>query len=77
MSIRWERKKPGHYQLIHRKRVAWPHDFDEGIVAEVVKGADGQWWMEYLDEKDGWICKRCSKKLANAKAVAEECCKLR
>ena len=71
----WERKKPGFYHLIHRtKMFTWPYTNEEGIVAEIAKGVDGQWWLEYLDEKQGWTFNRC-KSLRNAKIVAEECCK--
>ena len=69
--IHWERKKSGFYRLIHTTNTGYR---EEGIIAEVVRGADGRWWMEFLDRVQGWICKRC-KSLGNAKAVAEECCK--
>jgi hypothetical protein len=73
--LRWERRRSGFYRLLHiTKRKTWPYTNEEGIVAEVVKGADGRWWMEYLDTRQGWIYNRC-KTLGNAKAVAVECCK--
>lgn len=71
MSLRWERKKTGYYRLLHTTN-RWP--FEEGIVAEIAKGADDRWWLEYLDKKHGWSFNRC-RTLHNAKAVAEECCK--
>jgi len=72
----WERKKPGYYRFITIAKAShWPYTIEEGIIAEVSKGADGQWWMEYLDKSQGWIIKRCQT-LSNAKAVAVECCKL-
>jgi hypothetical protein len=71
---RWERKKSGFYQYINRtKRYGWGNGYEEGILAEVARGADGLWWMEYLDKKQGWVFKRC-RSYRNAQAVAEECC---
>jgi hypothetical protein len=72
---RWHRVKPGYYQFLEKTKLnTWPSSYDESILAEVAKGADGRWWMDYLDEKQGWTIKRC-KTLRNAQAVAEECCK--
>jgi len=74
MSLKWERRKPGYYRLVHHDHRAWPRGSNDGIVAMIARGADDKWWMEYLDKTQGWIFKRC-KSLGNAKAVAEECCK--
>lgn len=70
----WERKKTGFYRYCEKTKQRYGHGYDVGVLAEVAKGADGQWWMEFLDAKQGWTFKRC-KSLGNAKAVAVECCK--
>ena len=66
----WERYKSGFYRRIEKTK-RW-NGYDESISAEIVRGADGKWWMEFLHKKDGWVLKRC-KSLGNAKAVVEEC----
>ena len=72
----WERKKSGFYRYCEKIRTHRNYSgvmqYDESILAEIAKGADGDWWMEYLHKKDGWILQRCSS-LSNAKAVVEEC----
>jgi hypothetical protein len=69
--LSWERQKTGFYRLMTRNK-NWP--YEEGIVAEIARGADGKWWVEYLDRKHGWMFDRC-RTLHNAKGVAEERCK--
>ena len=70
--LKWERVRPGYYRLLHYENHL---DWDIGIVAEVAKGADGNWWMEYLDKQQGWIFNRRCKLLSDVKAVAMKCCK--
>lgn len=72
----WKREKSGFYRYHEKIRTHRDYSgvmlYDESILAEIVRGADGNWWMEYLDEKSGWSLKRC-KSLSNAKAVVVEC----
>ena len=72
----WKREKPGFYRYHEKIRThrnyAGDIQYEEGVLAEVARGADANWWMEDLDEKSGWSLKRC-KSLSNAKAVVVEC----
>ena len=70
--VRWEKKKSGYYRLIHLPNAEY---WDEGIIAEVARGANGGWWMEYLDKERGWISNRYET-FSRAKEVAMAHCKI-
>lgn len=66
----WERKKAGFY--VYNVRELFADGFiDCGILAEVVKGADDHWWVQYLDSVVGWTIERC-KSLKYAKSIVAE-----
>jgi hypothetical protein len=67
----WVRKKPGFYQLMEKQRAGWRNEEKIVTLADVVRGAEGMWWLEMFGG-DGRSFKRCASR-HNAQGIAEEC----